>query len=156
VLWQIDLDTVHPVHDIVARVATHVYVLAAEDMPDLVVLVPLPEQLPIGTLIVLKTQDIKGCTLVRTASSRLVLLQGCHLLGLTLALIIHELPSLKVSIVFLNTINTITLIMITVFSRSIRGVTYAVAPSAPYHVQRNHGSTCPTLAKSGYFVGQGC
>lgn len=102
-LREIDLDTVHPVYDIVTRVATHVYVLAAEDLPDLVVLVALPEELSIRTLIILQTQDIKGCTLVRTASRRFVLLQGCHLFGLTLALLVHELPSLKVSIVLLHT-----------------------------------------------------
>ena len=75
--------------------------LAAENLTDLVVLITLPQLIACIRRIVLQAQYVEGGSLLR-AACRSLLLEGLHLFGLTLALIIHKLPAFEVAVVFLD------------------------------------------------------
>ena len=100
-LRQIDLISVLPIDHVVAGVASHINMLAAEYLPHRIVFVFLPQHISLVSLIILQTNEVESGSLVGTAGGSL-LLDGLHLLGFPPALIVHELPPFEVSIVLFN------------------------------------------------------
>jgi hypothetical protein len=76
---------------------------ASENLANLIIFVSLSQHLALWRLVVLKVQYVKSSTLVGT-SSRCLLLQCLHLFSLSLALIVHKLPTLQVTLILLNSI----------------------------------------------------
>jgi hypothetical protein len=103
-LRQIDLIAVKPIDHVVPRVASHINMLAAEYLPDLVVFVSLPQQISLVTHIILEVKYVESGSLVGTAGSSL-LLDSLHLLGFPFALFVHKFPPFEISIVLFNPIN---------------------------------------------------
>jgi hypothetical protein len=103
-LGQINLIAVLPINHVVPRVASHINMLAAEYLPDLVVFVSLPQQISLVTRIILEVKYVESGSLVGTPGSSL-LLDSLHLLGFSLALFVHKFPPFEVSIVLFNPIN---------------------------------------------------
>jgi hypothetical protein len=103
VLRKIYLDAVHPVHNIVTRISSHIHMFASENLANLIIFISLSQHLALWRLIILKVQYVKSSTLV-SAASRCLLLQSLHLFSFSLALIVHKLPTLQVTLILLNPI----------------------------------------------------
>jgi hypothetical protein len=89
-----------------AAVSSGVDVLAPHELPHLCIIVPLPQILSIRTGIVLERQDVVGCSSLVSPASEVLLIHGLNIPCVPLLLLVHELPSLQVSLILLNSIYT--------------------------------------------------